>query len=220
MVAALGRALDGVQRGQPVAQALDLRVDGGVVDGRLAAPDLEALVLPELGRGPHADLDREGQRLALARHVVREVDVGLADRGDAGGVDGVDVPLAQRGAQRLVEHGLAAEAAHDDGRRHLALAKARDAQLPAELAGRLLELALDLLGGNLGVDAHARLGELGDVRLDGGHGRADDSLTVWSWRIAARLVTGPVAFLLGGVIDVLAYAAASARARCRAGGRG
>jgi hypothetical protein len=32
-------------------------------------------------------------------------------------------------------------------------------------------------------------------------------------RIAARLVTGPAAFLLGGVIDVLAYAVASARAR-------
>jgi hypothetical protein len=30
-------------------------------------------------------------------------------------------------------------------------------------------------------------------------------------RIAARLVTGPLAFLVGGVIDVLAYAAASAR---------
>jgi sorbitol-specific phosphotransferase system component IIBC len=29
-------------------------------------------------------------------------------------------------------------------------------------------------------------------------------------RVAARLVTGPVAFLLGWVIDVLAYAAASA----------
>jgi hypothetical protein len=38
-------------------------------------------------------------------------------------------------------------------------------------------------------------------------------------RIAARLVTGPVAFLLGGVIDVLAYAAASARARVRPGGK-
>jgi hypothetical protein len=30
-------------------------------------------------------------------------------------------------------------------------------------------------------------------------------------RIAARLVTGPAAFLLGGVLDVLAYAVASAR---------
>ncbi|MGZ4312094.1 MAG: hypothetical protein ACXVR1_08330 [Solirubrobacteraceae bacterium] len=33
------------------------------------------------------------------------------------------------------------------------------------------------------------------------------------WRIAARAVTGPVAFLVGGVIDVLAYAVGSARAR-------
>jgi hypothetical protein len=32
-------------------------------------------------------------------------------------------------------------------------------------------------------------------------------------RIAARIVTGPGAFLLGGVIDVLVYAAASARGR-------
>jgi hypothetical protein len=33
-------------------------------------------------------------------------------------------------------------------------------------------------------------------------------------RIAARVVTGPAAFLLGGVIDVLAYVAASARGAC------
>jgi hypothetical protein len=40
-------------------------------------------------------------------------------------------------------------------------------------------------------------------------------------RIAARLVTGPVAFILGGVLDVLAYAAASARDRLGWGpGRG
>jgi hypothetical protein len=39
------------------------------------------------------------------------------------------------------------------------------------------------------------------------------------WRIAARAVTGPVAFLLGGVIDVLAYAVASARARLSRGRR-
>jgi hypothetical protein len=32
-------------------------------------------------------------------------------------------------------------------------------------------------------------------------------------RLAARLVTGPAAFLLGGLIDVLAFAASSARAR-------
>ncbi|HTU95051.1 MAG TPA: hypothetical protein VMF14_04360 [Solirubrobacteraceae bacterium] len=39
-------------------------------------------------------------------------------------------------------------------------------------------------------------------------------------QIAARLVTGPAAFLVGGVIDVLVYAAASVRARvARRGGR-
>jgi hypothetical protein len=32
-------------------------------------------------------------------------------------------------------------------------------------------------------------------------------------RIAARLVTGPAAFLLGGVIDVVIYATGAARAR-------
>jgi hypothetical protein len=39
-------------------------------------------------------------------------------------------------------------------------------------------------------------------------------------RIAARLVTGPVAFLVGGIIDVLVYAAASARARLARAPRG
>jgi len=39
-------------------------------------------------------------------------------------------------------------------------------------------------------------------------------------RFAARVVTGPVAFLLGGVIDVLAYALASARARMARSARG
>jgi len=39
-------------------------------------------------------------------------------------------------------------------------------------------------------------------------------------RIAARLVTGPVAFLVGGVLNVLAYVVASARARLHHTGRG
>jgi hypothetical protein len=34
-------------------------------------------------------------------------------------------------------------------------------------------------------------------------------------RFAARVVTGPVAFLVGGVIDVLVYAVGAARARVR-----
>ena len=45
----------------------------------------------------------------------------------------------------------------------------------------------------------------------GARGRLNRNTAVMAERIAARLVTGPVAFLLGGVLDVLAYAAASAR---------
>jgi hypothetical protein len=49
----------------------------------------------------------------------------------------------------------------------------------------------------------------------GARGALNRNTAIMAERIAARLVTGPVAFLLGGVLDVLAYAAASAR-----GGRG
>jgi hypothetical protein len=38
-------------------------------------------------------------------------------------------------------------------------------------------------------------------------------------RIAARAVTGPAAFLLGAVIDIVAYAVASARARLARSGQ-
>ena len=81
-------------------------------------------------------------------------------------VDRVDVPAAERAAQRLVEHRLAPEPADHHRRRDLALAEAVDPQLAAELAGGLLNAALDLVGRDLGVDAHARLRKLCDSCLD------------------------------------------------------
>ena len=80
---------------------------------------------------------------------------GSPDRSDPGAVDGVDVPLAERAAQRLVEHRLAAQPADDDRRRHLALAEAGDPHLAPELARGLLQPALHLLGGHLGFHPHA-----------------------------------------------------------------
>ena len=144
VVAALGGALDGLQRGHALAQPLELGVDRAVLDHRLPAADLEALVLAELGLGPHADLDRELQRLALGGKLA-DVELRLADRRDPGAVDRLDVPGAERAAHDLVEHRLASEAADHDGRRDLALAEARDPQLAAEAACGLLDAALDLV---------------------------------------------------------------------------
>jgi hypothetical protein len=65
-IALRGRALHRVQAAEPLTQALELGVDGigGHLDLLLA--DLEAAVLPQLGRRAHPDLNGEHQLLALA----------------------------------------------------------------------------------------------------------------------------------------------------------
>jgi hypothetical protein len=159
------RLLDGLQARGALAQRLDLLVDRLVVGGGLAPADLEALVLAERRGRPHADLDREGQGLARAGEVLAHLQIGVADGRDARRVDGLDVPAPERGAHGLVQDTLAADAADDDRRRHLALAEPRDAQVLAERARGLLDAALDLLGRDLRLDADAGLGKLGDGRL-------------------------------------------------------
>ena len=201
-VAGGGGALDGLELGHAVAQLLDLLLDRLVGDLGIAAADLEPLVLAELGLRADADLDREAQRLALARELA-EIEVGLADRDDLGGVDGGRVPAGDRLADRLVEHGLAPDALDDHGRRDLALAEAGDAQVAAERLRGLGDALLDLGGGHLGLDADARLGQLGDGGGDGdGHQRR---LTI-PWhsmrtRFAGWLVCGPLGHLAAGVAD-------------------
>ena len=171
-VAGLGGALDGLELGHAVAQLLDLAVDRLVGDLGVAAADLEPGVLAERGGRADADLDREAQRLALGGEVL-EVEVGLADRHDVGGVDGGRVPAGDRLADGLVEHGLAPDALDDHGRRDLALAEAGDAQVAAERPGGDGDALLDLGGGHLGLDADARLGQLGDRGGDGGRHDGD-----------------------------------------------
>ena len=150
---AAGRSTRVEPRGA-LAQAVELRADRLVGDVRLAAADLEPLVVAELGLRAHADLDRELQRLALAGQVA-EVELRLAHRHHARGVDRRRVPGGDRVAHRLVEHGVAAHPLDDHRGRRLAGPEARDPQPAAEPLGRLGDPALDLVGGHLRLHAHA-----------------------------------------------------------------
>ena len=60
-VAVGGGALDRLELGEALADALDLAVDDLVGRLGLGLADLEALVLAELGRRPHADLEFEAR---------------------------------------------------------------------------------------------------------------------------------------------------------------
>ena len=73
--------------------------------------------------------------------------------------------LAERAAHCLVEHRLAPEASDHDRRRDLPLAEAGDPHRAPELPGGLVDPALDFVGRHLGLHAHPRLGQLGDVGL-------------------------------------------------------
>src|SRR5206468_509443 len=64
-VALRGRLLDRLQSRGALAQRLELGVDARRVDLGLAAAELQALVVAELGGRAHADLEVELQRLAL-----------------------------------------------------------------------------------------------------------------------------------------------------------
>ena len=161
------RALDRLERCERLADALELGLDLLVVDLRLAAPDLDALVLAELRRRHHADLDREGERGALLRQVV-EVHLRVADGLDAGVRDRLLVPARQAPPDGLVEHRLAAHLLEHDLRRHLAAAEAGHAHLASELGRGGLQLALERLGRDLHLHAHARVRKLRRRRLYGG----------------------------------------------------
>ena len=200
-VAGRGRALDGVEPGRALAQAVELRVQRLVGHLDLAAADLELLVLAELGLGADPDLDRELQRLALARHVA-EVELRLADRDHARGVDRRRVPAGERVAHRLVEHGVAAHPLQDHRGRCLAGPEPGDAQVAAEPAGGLREPALDLRGRDLRLHAHAGLRKLCDGGDDvGGHRR----LSLYKpGFVLAWLYTGPIGHLVAGIADWVA----------------
>ena len=162
VVAELGGALDGLERGQPVAQALDLGVDRLIGGGRLAARRPRRPCRYRAWR-PGARRSRSRTRAARPRSGRSPT---LMSGSPTGAIPATSIASTYQApsdvAQRLVEHVLAAQPADHDRRRDLALAEAGDLQLAAELAGSLLHAALNLCGSDLGLDAHARLGQLGD----------------------------------------------------------
>ena len=172
VVAVLGRALHGLERREPVAQAARSRRRSaprrpGARAGRPRGPCTRRAW--RAGRTPISIENCE--RLPLGRQLAGTSSSGSPTGAIPALVDRVRVPAPERAPQRLVEDRLAAEPADHDRRRHLALAEAGHAHLAAELARGLLDAALDLLGRDLRLDAHARLGQLGDACLDaGGHG--------------------------------------------------
>ena len=94
--------------------------------------------------------------------------LGWPTKAIAGVVERGAPPALQAVLHGPVDDGLAPEALHHDRRRDLALAKARDAQVAPELARGALDRALELVRRDLGDDADAALGKLGDGRADGG----------------------------------------------------
>src|SRR4029078_7189375 len=106
----------------------------------------------------------ESERRALDVFV-RPVDLGSRDRVDPGDGDGARVPAVQVVAQGLLDHRVAAELADDGRRGRLALAEARDADALREVGERMVERVIDVVRGDLDIEAYAVLGEFGALGL-------------------------------------------------------
>ena len=158
-------ALDRLQPREALADPLDLGVDDLLVDLFLLSADLEAFVLAELGRRPHADLEFELERLALALRGRDHLDAGIADRADAGVEQRPFVPLRQRLANRLLEDRAETEPLDHQRGRRFALAEARHPHLLGHRAGGARGRLLDVVGGNLDLDLDPRVGQLCDGGL-------------------------------------------------------
>src|SRR5271165_858577 len=166
-VALAGRTIHALKAREALAHRLDLLLDRVLADSRLAAGHLEARVLAQLGPRQHADLDRELERLSLGRQLA-ERHLRIAHRDDAGGLDGVGIPAREGVAHGSLEDGLAADALDHERGRHLALAEARQLQLAPELMRLALQSPLHLAGGDLHLQTHARVRQLGHGGAHGG----------------------------------------------------
>ena len=225
-VALGGCSRDRLQAPEALAQPVELALDLLLLHCRLGAADLQAPVLPERGAREHADLEGELEALP-ARGQLAEVDVGIADGHDPGVLEGVHIPVRERVAHRFIEHRLAPHALDHQRRGHLATAKAGELQFAAQLTCLALDAPLELLGRHLDLHAHARFGQLGDGRREGG-GHRCRTIPCRQMRVLRRAErwwwTGPLGHLVGVGADFTQELAryvrlrlAARRRRCRRG---
>ena len=151
-VALFRGALDRLEAREALADPVDLGGDDLLVDLFVLLADLERLVLAELRHRAHADDEFEAQRLALGLRGGDEVDVGFADRRDAGVEERRFVPLGQRVTDRFGEDGGEAHPLDHQVRRRFAFAEAGEAEFARHRAGGAVGGALDVFGLNLGLD--------------------------------------------------------------------
>src|SRR5690606_3381405 len=167
-VALLGGSVDRDERAEAAAQVLQLGLDLVRADLGGLDLDLEALVGGHLQLGAHVDLDREHEVAAevLLARPRGDVGLGAAQGAQLLGVGCLAVEALEALRHGVVEHLGAAHTLVDDGRRHLALAEAGDADLLGDVLVGVLDRRLQLVGG----DGDGELGARGRQLLDG---RAD-----------------------------------------------
>ena len=169
-VARRRRAVDGHQRAEAGAQGLELSLN--LIRSDLDRVDLErqALIVRDLELGADVDLDRELQVSAEVVHTwpLGDVGGGTTERAHLLLLGGRAVEGVETLVDRVVQHLGAADALVNDGRRHLALAEARDVDVLRDVLVRVRDARLEFLGRDGDVELDAGCADLLDGRGDHG----------------------------------------------------
>ncbi len=183
-VARLRGAVDRDQRAEAAAQAVELGRDLVVGDLDGVHGELEALVRGQVELGADVDLDLEEE---VAGEVLAgpllDVGLGAAEGTDVRLLDGGLVEAVHAVVDGVLQHGLAADALVDDGRRHLALAEAGDGDLLGDVAVCVVDVRLQVFGGGRDRELDARGAQL-----------FDRGLHVWSSPVIAVRASAETAF--------------------------
>ena len=138
--------------GEPLAQRVDLLVDRRIVDRFVRQLDGQLVVAEESHLRPHFD---DGVELDVAVFFAGgDLDLRRRDDIDVVGLDGLDVVLGERVAQRLLPRRFGSEARLEQLAGRLAGPEAGDAHLARQLLERAVDGSFEFVGRD------------GDVQLD------------------------------------------------------